>query len=78
MAIGFSFFRFRDHGWPKVSLSFSIDGARLGSHSHSPELGWQRFQLPTSEFRGTAHELRIEISGAQSRDLELCFYAATR
>jgi len=76
--IGFSFFRFRDHGWPKVSLSFAIDGAGLGSHSHSPESGWQRFQFPTAHFRGTAHEVRIEISGVDSRELELCFYAATR
>ncbi len=76
--IGLSFFRFRDHGWPPVSVSFSIDGAALGSHSHLPELGWQPFQFSTSPFRGGAHEVRIEILGAESRELELCFYAATR
>jgi len=76
--IGFPFFRFRDHGWPPVSVSFSIDGAGLGSHSHLPESGWQPFQFSTAQFRGSTHEVRIELSGSQSRELELCFYAATR
>jgi hypothetical protein len=76
--IGFSFFRFRDHGWPPITLSFSIDGAILGTHTHLPELGWQPFQFSTTQFRGSTHEVRIEISGSQSRELELCFYAATR
>ncbi len=76
--VGFSFFRFRDHGWPPVKVSFSIDGVALASHSHLPESGWQPFQVATPELRGTAHEVRIEILGADSRELELCFYAATR
>jgi hypothetical protein len=76
--VGFSFFRFRDHGWPPVSLAFSIDGTPLGSHSHLPESGWQPFQLSTTQFRGTTGEVRIDIHGAGSRALELCFYAATR
>jgi hypothetical protein len=76
--VGFSFFRFRDHGWPAVTISFAIDGVGLGSHSHLPESGWQRFQFATPQFRGSAHELRMDISGIESRELELCFYAATR
>lgn len=76
--VGFSFFRFRDHGWPPVSLSFAIDGTGLGSHSHLPESGWQRFQFPTGQFRGQSHQVRLEIFGADKRELELCFYAATR
>ncbi|HEY0469815.1 MAG TPA: hypothetical protein VGC79_36765 [Polyangiaceae bacterium] len=76
--IGFSFFRFRDHGWPPVTISFAIDGVELGSHAHLPELGWQPFQFATTQFRGTSQEIRLEISGVESRELELCFYAATR
>jgi hypothetical protein len=75
---GFSFFRFRDQGWPAVSASFSIDGVTLGSHSHLPESGWQPFRFSTVQFQGAAREVRIEIFGAHSRELELCFYAATR
>jgi len=76
--VGFSFFRFRDHGWPAVSISFAIDGVALGSHSHLPESGWQRFEFATPQFRASAHEVQMEISGVESRELELCFYAATR
>jgi len=76
--IGFPHFRFRDHGWPKVAVSFAIDRVPLGTHSHLPESGWQPFQLSTTQFRGATHEVQIEISGADSRELELCFYAATR
>ena len=76
--VGFSFFRFRDHGWPAVTLAFSVDGASLGSHSHLPESGWQPFRFSTAQFRGAPHEVRVEITGTQSRELELCFYAATR
>ena len=76
--IGFSFFRFRDHGWPPISVSFSVDGTRLGEHSHLPELGWQPFRFSTTRFRGSSREVRMEIVGSQSRELELCFYAATR
>src|SRR6188768_3500881 len=76
--IGFSFFRFRDHGWPPISVSFSVDGTRLGEHFHLPELGWQPFRFSTTQFRGSSSEVRMEIVGSQSRELELCFYAATR
>jgi len=76
--VGFSHFRFRDPGWPPVSLSFAIDGVELGKHSHRPESGWRPFELSTAEYRGTTREVRIEIWGADSRELELCFYAATR
>jgi hypothetical protein len=76
--VGFSFFRFRDHGWPPVSVAYAIDGAPLGRHSHLPESGWQPFQLSTTQFRGKSSEVRLEIVGADSRELELCFYAATR
>jgi hypothetical protein len=76
--IGFSFFRFRDHGWPPVTVSFAIDGAPLGKHAHLPESGWQPFRFSTAQFRGSTHEVRIELSGTHSRELELCFYAATR
>jgi len=76
--VGFPFFRFRDHGWPSVRMAFAIDGSEVGTHSHLPESGWQPFQLATTQFRGAIHELRIEIFGADSRELELCFYAATR
>lgn len=76
--IGFPYFRFRDHGWPPVTVSFAIDGIPLGTHTHLPESGWQPFQLATVQFRGSSHELRMEIRAADSRELELCFYAATR
>ncbi|HYQ46294.1 MAG TPA: hypothetical protein VER11_30200 [Polyangiaceae bacterium] len=76
--IGFPYFRFRDHGWPKVSVSFAVDGVPIGTHGHLPESGWQPFQLSTTQFRGSTHEVRLEIFGADSRELELCFYAATR
>jgi len=76
--IGFPYFRFRDHGWPAVSVSFAIDGVHVGTHSHLPESGWQPFRLDTTPRRGSTGEVRIEISGADSRELELCFYAATR
>lgn len=76
--VGFSFFRFRDHGWPAVTISFAIDGVGLGSHSHLPESGWQRFEFATAQFRGSPHEVKMEIAGIESRELELCFYAATR
>jgi len=76
--IGFPYFRFRDHGWPAVTVSFAIDGMPIGSHAHLPESGWQPFQLSTTQFRGSTHEVRIEIFGADSRELELCFYAAIR
>ncbi|MEI9940288.1 MAG: hypothetical protein WDO69_23980 [Pseudomonadota bacterium] len=76
--IGFSFFRFRDQGWPPVTVSFAIDGVQIGTHSHLPESGWQPFQFPTTQFRGSAREVRMEIAGNESRELELCFYAATR
>jgi hypothetical protein len=76
--VGFSHFRFRDHGWPPVTISFSIDGAALGKHAHLPESGWQPFQFSTTQFRGSTREVRIELSGSHSRELELCFYAATR
>jgi len=76
--IGFSFFRFRDQGWPKVMVSFAVDGVQLGSHAHLPESGWQPFQFSTTQFRGSPREVRMEIFGAESRELELCFYAATR
>jgi len=76
--IGFPYFRFRDHGWPKVAVSFAIDRVPLGTHHHLPESGWQPFQLATMQFRGGTHEVQIEILGADSRELELCFYAATR
>lgn len=76
--VGFSFFRFRDPGWPKVTLSVSIDGADLGAHSHLPDSGWQPFQFATPQFRGSTHEVRLEIFGADRSELELCFYAATR
>lgn len=76
--IGFPYFRFRDQGWPKVTVSFTVDGVRLGSHDHLPESGWQPFQLSTAPYRDSAHQVRIEIFGADSRELELCFYAATR
>ena len=76
--IGFSFFRFRDHGWPPISVSFSVDDTRLGTHSHLPELGWQPFRFSTAAFRGSKREVRMEILGSESRELELCFYAATR
>ncbi|HEY3253175.1 MAG TPA: hypothetical protein VGJ91_04470 [Polyangiaceae bacterium] len=76
--IGFSFFRFRDPGWPAVTVSFAIDGVQLGTHAHLPESGWQPFQFQTTQFGAGPHEVRMEISGAQSHELELCFYAATR
>lgn len=76
--IGFPYFRFRDHGWPKVTVSFAIDGVPLGTHEHSPESGWQPFRLPTAQYRGSIHRVGVEIFGADSRELELCFYAATR
>lgn len=76
--IGFPYFRFRDQGWPKVTLSFSIEGVNLGSHDHLPESGWRPFRLPTTPFRNTTRAVQIEVFGADSRELELCFYAATR
>jgi len=76
--IGFPFFRFRDHGWPQVTVSFAIDGVALGTHAHSPESGWQPFRIDTAQFRGSSHQVRIQLFGADSRELELCFYAATR
>jgi len=75
--IGLSHFRFRDQGWPAVKLSFAIDGAPLGTCEHLPDSGWQAFELPTTSFRGSSKDVRIEIFGADSRELELCFYAAT-
>ncbi|HYQ03873.1 MAG TPA: hypothetical protein VER96_34600 [Polyangiaceae bacterium] len=76
--IGFPYFRFRDHGWPKVSLSFAIDGTPVGTHDHLPESGWQPFRLSTAQFQGSTRKVELEIFGADSRELELCFYAATR
>ncbi|HKO48403.1 MAG TPA: hypothetical protein VJV79_11795 [Polyangiaceae bacterium] len=76
--IGFPHFRFRDQGWPKVTLSFAIDGAKLGTHAHLPDAGWQPFRFETSQFRGTTRQVQIALLGADSRELELCFYAATR
>ncbi len=76
--LGFSFFRFRDHGWPAVTISFSVDGVPVGSHAHLPESGWQPFRFSTTQFRASTHEVRVEILGNESRELELCFYAATR
>ncbi|HET7542159.1 MAG TPA: hypothetical protein VFK05_19965 [Polyangiaceae bacterium] len=76
--IGFPYFRFRDPGWPKVTVAFAIDGVALGTHDHLPESGWQPFRLSTAQFRGSSAEVRIQIFGADSRELELCFYAATR
>jgi hypothetical protein len=76
--IGFSFFRFRDQGWPPVTVTLAIDGVHLGSHSHLPESGWQPFQFSTTQFHGSTHQVRLELLGRVSRELELCFYAATR
>jgi hypothetical protein len=76
--IGFPYFRFRDHGWPKVSISFAIDDLKLASHEHLPESGWQAFQLSTAQFQNSTRKVKLEIFGADSRELELCFYAATR
>lgn len=76
--IGFPHFRYRDHGWPKVTLSFAVDGAPLGSHDHVPESGWQPFQLSTAQYQNTIRKVQIEVAGTDSRELELCFYAATR
>ena len=76
--VGFSFFRFRDPGWAPVKLSVAIDGVELGAHSHLPESGWQPFQFPTESLRGSSHEVRLEVFGAENGELELCFYAATR
>ena len=76
--VGFPHFRFRDRGWPKVTLSFAINDLQLGTHAHVPESGWQPFQLSTGSFRDSTAAVRIEIHGADSRELELCFYAATR
>jgi hypothetical protein len=76
--VGFPFFRFRDQGWPKVTMSFAVDAVALGTHDHLPESGWHPFRLSTAQFRGGSHEVRIQIFGADSRELELCFYAATR
>ncbi len=60
--IGFSFFRFRDHGWPPVSVSFAIDGVQLGTHSHLPEFGWQPFRFSTAQFRGSTRRFRLPCS----------------
>jgi len=76
--IGFPYFRFRDHGWPKVSVSFFVDGMAAGTHEHLPESGWQPFQLDTTGFAKPSSQVRLEIFGTDSRELELCFYAATR
>lgn len=76
--VGFPYFRFRDRGWSKVDITFTVDETTLGSHSHLPELGWQPFRFSTTALRGTMHEVRVQIFGADSRELELCFYAATR
>ena len=76
--VGFPHFRFRDHGWPAVTMSFAVGGVPIGTHAHSPESGWQPFQIPTARFRGSHSEVRIEISGMDGRESELCFYAATR
>jgi hypothetical protein len=75
---GFPFFRYRDQGWAKVAVSFAVAGIPVGTHTHLPESGWQPFQLPTTQFRGSTSNVQIEIFGADSRELELCFYAATR
>lgn len=76
--IGFPHFRFRDHGWPKVAISFAINDAKVGTHEHLPESGWQPFQLSTAQFQNSTGKVQLEIHGADSRELELCFYAATR
>jgi hypothetical protein len=76
--VGFPFFRYRDQGWAPVAVSFAVDGVQVGTHSHLPESGWQPFQLPTTRLRGSTSDVRIEVFGADSRELELCFYAATR
>jgi hypothetical protein len=76
--IGFPYFRFRDHGWPKVALSFAIDGVVVGTHEHLPESGWQPFRLSTAAYQNTTRKVQIDIAGTDSRELELCFYAATR
>lgn len=76
--VGFSHFRYRDPGWPKVAISFAIDDTKVGTHEHLPESGWQAFQLSTAQFQNSSRKVQIEIFGADSRELELCFYAATR
>jgi hypothetical protein len=76
--VGLPYFMFRDHGWPAVSISVSVESTALGSYAHLPELGWQPFEFSTAQFRDTVAVVVFHIVIADPRERELCFYADTR
>ena len=76
--VGLPYFTFRDHGWPAVHISVSVETTELGSYDHLPELGWQPFEFPTARFRGAVAAVVFRIAIADPREREVCFYADTR
>jgi hypothetical protein len=75
---GLPYFIFRDHGWPALTISVSVEGTELGSYDPLPELGWQPFEFSTAQFRGTVRAVLFRITIADPRERQFCFYADTR
>ncbi len=76
--VGLPYFKYRDAGWPKVTLIVRAGSRELGRHRHAPERGWQPFRFATQELDGKRDVVEFMIEGADARVLELCFYAEVR
>jgi hypothetical protein len=75
---GLSYFLFRDGQHEATLISVHVAGQQVGSYEHHDERGWHHFEFDTSRFTGQVANVEFDVSSADPRDRQLCFYADTR